>query len=66
MKDILIKLRKELPSLPHEALAAPRIDRLIFIDREVDLVTPLITQVRVATVVCLWLLRLSGLMCMYG
>lgn len=41
-----MKLRKEVAGLPPEALAAPRIDRLILIDREVDLVTPLVTQVR--------------------
>jgi hypothetical protein len=45
VKDILMKLRKEVTGLPPEALAAPRIDRLILIDREVDLVTPLVTQV---------------------
>jgi hypothetical protein len=45
VKDIMTKLRRQLPSLPPSALAAPRIGRLILIDREVDLITPLLTQV---------------------
>jgi hypothetical protein len=45
VKDILLKLRREMGPLPAGALAQPRIDRLVLIDREVDLATPLVTQV---------------------
>jgi hypothetical protein len=41
----MTKLRREMGPLPAGALAQPRIDRLVLIDREVDLATPLVTQV---------------------
>ncbi|KAF8069504.1 VPS33 [Scenedesmus sp. PABB004] len=44
VRDILVKLRRESP-LPPAAAAACRIHRAVLIDREVDPVTPLLTQI---------------------
>lgn len=56
VRDMCFRMRRENPSLGLLAPAAvqstsagtapPRIDRLILIDREVDVVTPLMSQVR--------------------
>eukprot|EP00878_Enallax_costatus_P006042 GHUV01006338.1.p1 GENE.GHUV01006338.1~~GHUV01006338.1.p1 ORF type:complete len:699 (+),score=233.80 GHUV01006338.1:290-2386(+) len=44
VKDITIKLRKESP-LPAAAAATCRIHRAIILDRDIDVITPLITQI---------------------
>lgn len=44
VKDIAIKLRKETP-LPAAAAATCRIHRAIILDRDSDVVTPMVTQI---------------------
>lgn len=41
---MLVKMRREAP-LPPAAAAASRIQRAIILDREVDFVTPMVTQI---------------------
>lgn len=48
VKDMCIKMRREQPAPPAAASSAAsssKIDRVILIDREVDVVTPMITQI---------------------
>lgn len=44
VKDMLVKMRKEIP-LPPAAAAASQIQRAIILDREVDFITPMVTQI---------------------
>lgn len=44
VKDMLVKMRKETP-LPPAAAAASHIQRAIILDREVDFITPMVTQI---------------------
>lgn len=44
VKDMLVKMRREAP-LPPAAAAASHIQRAIILDREVDFITPMVTQI---------------------
>eukprot|EP00877_Chromochloris_zofingiensis_P013688 jgi/Chrzof1/8573/Cz03g16010.t1 len=44
VKDMCLKMRKEAPITPCSS-AQSRIDRVILLDREVDVVTPMVTQI---------------------